>query len=355
MEGSGSSCGQRIDHRELEVFARTALMEAGVAETHAGRIADALVRADLRGVDSHGLARLEPYVKKFLAGGFNPEPDIRVQQVGDAAVLVDADDGPGQSAAVTAIDEAIRLADASGVGIGAVTNSNHFGTAAYYTERASAAGYIGMAMTNVGSDVVPFGGVTPFLGTNPLSFSIPTDRDFPITLDMATSVVAMGKIDHASEEGEPLPEGWAVDEAGAPTTDPQRAAALLPVGGPKGYGLAIVVDALCGLLTGVGPSPMVGPLYEEFEAPMRLGHFVTAVDVSPFRDPAEFRADVGRYIDRLKAQETRDRVDEILLPGEPEAKEMIANRRDGVALNPDAITGVRRAAERFGLEPPGSL
>lgn len=355
MEGSGSNRGHRIDHRELEAFARTALVEAGVTEMHADRIADALVRADLRGVDSHGLARLEPYVRKFLAGGFNPDPDIRVQLVGDAAVLVDADDGPGQSAAVTAIDEAMQLADASGVGIGAVTNSNHFGTAAYYTERASRAGFIGMAMTNVGSDVVPYGGVSPFLGTNPLSFSIPTDRDYPITLDMATSVVAMGKIDHASEEGEPLPEGWAVDVTGAPTTDPQRAAALLPVGGPKGYGLAIVVDALCGLLTGAGPSPTVGPLYEEFEEPMRLGHFVAAVDVGAFRDPEEFRADVGRYIDRLKAQQTRNGVDEILLPGEPEAKAMVANRREGITLNPDAVTGIRRLAEQFGLEAPGSF
>lgn len=355
MDDSSSVSEHCLDYRELEAFARTVLLEVGVAEEHANRIADALVRADLRGVDTHGLARLEPYVEKFRAGGFNPEPDIRVQSVADAAVLVDADDGPGQSAAVTAMDEAIRLADENGVGIGAVTNSNHFGTAAYYTERASEAGYIGLSMTNVGSDVVPFGGVVPFLGTNPISFSIPTDREFPITLDMATSVVAMGKIDHAAEEGEPLPDGWAVDEEGEPTTEPKRVAGLRPLGGPKGYGLGIVVDVFCGLLSGVGPSPSVGALYDDFDQPMRLGHFVAAIDVDAFRDVDRFRADVGDYIDQLKAQRTREGVDEIRVPGEIEALEMVANRRDGVTLNADAVTGIRRLAAEYGLTTPGSL
>jgi ureidoglycolate dehydrogenase (NAD+) len=355
MSESSPDSEPRVDHGDLKRFSRDVLEAAGVAPEHAELLADALVRADLRGVHTHGLARLETYVRKFEAGGFNPTPDIAVEAVSDSAVLVDADDGPGQSAAVRAMDEAMARADESGVGIGAVTNSNHFGTAAYYTERASEAGYIGVSMTNVGSDVVPYGGVEAFLGTNPISVSIPTDRSFPVTLDMATSVVAMGKVDHAADEGESLPDHWAVDADGDPATTPEEVAALRPLGGPKGYGLAIVVDVLCGLLTGVGTSPTVGPLYDAFEEPMRLGHFVAAIDVEPFREGAAFAAAVGEYIDRLRRQETREGVDAIRVPGEPEAMRMATNRREGVPLNDDGVEGIRRLAERYGLTVPAPL
>lgn len=354
MVRGSSELDYRVDPIELRDFVRTVFLEAGVGDRHADRLADALVRADLRGVDSHGVARLETYVEKFVNGGFNTDPDITVTDVGDAAVLVDADDGPGQSATVEAMDVAKERADESGIGIAAVTNSNHFGTAAYYTERASDDDYIGMAMTNVGPDVAPFGGVSRFLGTNPVSFSIPTDLDFPITLDMATSVVAMGKIDHAEKEDAELPADWALDENGDPTTDPESVAALRPVGGPKGYGLAIVVDVLCGVLTGVGPSHTVGALYGDYEDPMRLGHFVAAIDVSRFRGVEEFKRDVGQYVDAMKAQETKEGVDEILLPGEPETRTKRENERAGIELNGDARRGVATLAERYGLSLPGA-
>ena len=199
----------RVSAGELRSYAQSVLERVGVDEEHASIVSDALVRAELRGVDSHGLARLDAYVQKFEAGGFNPHPDITATSVADAAVVVDADDGPGQSAGIRAMDEAMTLASERGVGIAGVTNSNHFGTAAYYTERASDEGLIGISMTNVESDVAPFGGSDAVLGTNPISVSIPTDRQFPITLDMATSVVAMGKIDHALDDNEQIQIGRA--------------------------------------------------------------------------------------------------------------------------------------------------
>lgn len=345
----------RVDPSELRAFGYSVLEHAGVPDEHARRVVDALVRADLRGVDSHGMARLETYVEKFEAGGFNTDPDIAVERVGESAVFVDGDDGPGQSVGVRGMDAAMDLAAETGVGIAAVTNSNHFGTAAYYTERASAEDYVGLAMTNVGSDVAPFGGVSPFLGTNPVSFSIPTDREFPITLDMATSVVAMGKIDHATEEGEAIPDDWALDASGDATTDPGEVAALRPVGGPKGYGLAMVVDVLCGVLTGVGTSPTVGALYDDFEEPMRLGHFFAAIDPGIYRDVAEFRAATGTYVDRLKAQETREGVDEIRVPGELETLAKARNEREGVPLNEDARRGLAALADRYELTHPSAL
>ena len=205
-----------------------------------------------------------------------------MNQLSSGLALVDADDGPGQSAGVRAMDEAMSLVSEHGIGLAAVMNSNHFGTAAYYTERASAADFIGMSMTNVVSDIAPFGGLETFLGTNPISFSIPTDLPFPITLDMATSVAAMWKIDHTSDEQDEIPETWAFDADGEPTTDPSDVAALRPVGGAKGYGLGIVVDILCRLLTGIGSSPTVGPLYDDYDEPMELGHIFAVINSSVF-------------------------------------------------------------------------
>lgn len=346
---------RRVDHTELETFVRDVLKQAGVAREHADILAEALVRADLRGVDSHGVARLETYVRKFESGGFNPDPEITVRDANDAVAHVDADDGPGQSAGLAAMEAAMERAAACGIGAGFVRNSNHFGTAAFYTQRAADHDFVGLSMTNVGPDVVPYGGTEAFLGTNPISFSIPTDRSFPVTLDMATSVVAMGKIDHvAAEEDSEIPAEWAVDETGAPTTDPHEVAALRPVGGPKGYGLGLVVDVLCGLLAGGRPSPDVGPLYDQFGDPMRLGHAMVAIDISTMRDPDEFRAAMGEYVDRIKSVPTRDDVDEVLLPGELEARTRQENERRGVPLSRATVESLERLGETYELPVPES-
>lgn len=350
-----SEADTRVDGADLERFTREVLLAAGVAETHAETVAHALVRASLRGVDSHGVARLPVYVEKFEGGGFDPDPDIEVTALGDAAVLVDAGDGPGQSAARLAMAECVERAAATGAAVAGVANSNHFGTAAYYTQHAAAHDCVGLAMTNVEPDVVPFGGASRVLGTNPISFAIPTPPEvgFPVTLDMATSVVARGKIDHvASEEGRDIPDHWAVDAAGEPTTDPDIAEALRPAGGPKGYGLAIVVDVLAGLLTGMGPSPEAGPLYDSPGVPMRLGHFVCAIDVGTFRDVDAFEASVGELAANLKAVPPREGFDEVLLPGEIEARTRAERERDGVPVIAGVLDDLDDLSRAYGVDLP---
>lgn len=345
-----------IDHEHLRTFVERILDAAGVSSGHAAAVADGLVRADMRGVASHGVSRLEVYVKKFEAGGFNPTATVETTRLGSATALLDADHGPGQSAAVAAMDEAMDIASEAGIGTVAVTNSNHFGTAAYYTEYASELDYIGIAMTNVGPDVIPFGGATPFLGTNPLSFSVPTNREFQITLDMATSVVAMGKIQEvARRENSDIPPEWAVDEDGQPTTDPHEAVAVRPVGGPKGYGLGVMVDVLCGLLSGAGSSQTAGPLYDDYDQSMDLGHFVGAIDVSAFRDAEAFKADVDEYIDQLKAVETREGFDEVMLPGEIETNRYREQREHGVELQASTVASLRDLAEQYDVPFPGDV
>jgi len=356
MTHSKSGEATRIDRTQLQTFVEEILKSGNVADGHAERLADCLVRADMRGVSSHGVSRLEVYMQKFTAGGFNPDPDLDITRLGDAVGIVDADHGPGQSAAFEAMDLAMELAVSSGVGFVSVANSNHCGTCAYYTEHASSNDFIGFTTTNVGPDVIPYGGVSPLLGTNPFSVSVPTDRSFPITLDMATSNVAMGKIqEEARKEDVEIPSDWAVDEEGQPTTDPHEAVAVRPLGGAKGYGLAIIVDVLSGFLSGSGPSYSIGPLYDDYGEPMRLGHFVGAIDISAFREIDAFKRDIDDYIERLKHSDTREGFDEIKLPGEMETKRRLEQERDGVELDPSTVESLQSLADEYDVEGPAGI
>lgn len=347
LEGS-----RRVDRTELESFVRRVLAAARVPSEHADRVAEGLVQADLRGVDSHGVARLEAYVKNFEDGGFSRNPDIHVEQVSPAVAVVDGDAGPGQSVGMRAMEEALSLADTAGVGSVFVGNSNHFGTAAYFTQHAADAGYIGIASSNVGPDVIPFGGTEAYLGTNPIAVSVPTDGEYPVTLDMATSVVAMGKIDHGpSGEDAEIPQEWAVDGDGNPTTDPDEVAALRPLGGPKGYGLAVVIDMFCGLLSDTAISPDIGDLYADFDEPMGLGHWFLAIDVEAIMPLEMFTAGVEAYVERLKNQPTADGIEEIMLPGEPEARKRRNHEDHGIPLTDEVVESLDRLADRYDLEP----
>ncbi|AUV82460.1 malate dehydrogenase [Salinigranum rubrum] len=250
----------------------------------------------------------------------------------------------------------IELAAESGVAVGVVKHSNHFGTAAYYTEMAAEHDCIGFAMTNVPAEVIPFGGREPYLGTNPISVSVPSPLDYPITLDMATSVVAMGKIDHvAAEKGESVPEEWGVDAEGSPTTDPTRIEALRPLGGAKGYCLGVIVDLLCGVLSGANISADVGSLYDDFDQSMDAGHFFLVIDIATFRALDEFLAHVGRFVEGLKAIEPDAGVEEVLLPGEIESRALVENRERGVPVNGNVFEKLTSIAAGYGVETPPVL
>lgn len=338
---------------ELESFARSILEGAGLESDHADLVARTLVEADLRGVDSHGVARIETYVRHLEEGGFNPSPDVTVERKGENAIAVDADDGLGQIASERTMDRLIDLSRESGVAVGVVRNSNHFGAAAHYTEKAAEDGCIGVAMTNVPPEVIPYGGTEPFLGTNPIAVSVPSPGEFPITMDMATSIVAMGKIDHvAAEKGESVPEDWGVDAEGTPTTDPNEIAALRTFGGPKGYCLSLIIDLLTGVLPGARQSLDVVSLYDDYDESMKAGHFFLAIDVDTLRDIDEFESHIGSYISRLKAIEPEEGVDEVLLPGEIEAKTMRRNASDGVPVNPNVFDGLVTLGDGYGVAAP---
>jgi ureidoglycolate dehydrogenase (NAD+) len=333
---------ERIDHDVLRRWVVDVLTAIGVGAHDSPVLAASLVSADLRGIATHGVTRLPIYVRRMREGLIRVRPQVSVERLGPSCAIVDADDGPGQVATTRAVDEAVDIARATGAGVVGVRNSNHFGAAAAYTLRAAAAGMVGIALSHAEADVVPFGGRSPALGTNPLSIAVPgPDGAPPLVLDMATSGVAMGKVLLARREGEPIPDGWAVDAEGRPTTDPADAVAVVPAAGPKGYGLAVMIDLLSALLTGAGSGPDVRRMYDDFSAPQGLGHLVIVFDVTRFVPLEVFRAGVAAYTARLTAVTPVEGVDRVRLPGEVEAEAEQRNRRDGVPLSRALATALR--------------
>jgi len=346
----------RVDHEELRSFTQAILEDTGLNADHAETVARGLVRADLRGVNSHGVARLKPYVKKLEGGGFNTNPEITAERRGDSVVVVDGDDAPGQVAAMEGAKKATETAAEAGAGLVSVRNSNHFGTAARYTEFMADHGCIGITTTNSGAEVIPFGGREPLLGTNPIAVSFPTPGEIPITLDMATSIVAMGKVSHvAAKEGSTIPDHWAVDDQGQTTTDPEEVHALRPAAGPKGYGLGMTVDLLSGVLSGSSTSLEIGSLYDNYDEPQDVGHFFGAFDVSFFRDVSRYEAEIEDYIGQVKSIAPEEGVDEVMLPGEIEANAKARNRKEGVPVVSGVVEDLRALSDEYRVATPESM
>jgi len=322
----------KVKAESLRSYAQCVLMKAGLKKEDACIVADTLVEANLRGVDTHGIVRLPLYyLKRIKKGLIKADPDYRVIKKSHSTAVVDADDGPGQVATLRAMELAIEMAKNSGIGLVTIKNSSHFGMAAYFAMKALERDMIGIAMTHADSRVAPFGARKAYLGTNPLAVAIPAEKHFPIVLDMATSVTSMGSIILAAMEEREIPEGLAIDENGHTTTDPKRVAALLPVGGPKGSGLAIIIDILCGILT---ESNFGNHIHrgDDFSKPEKLGHLVGAINVASFCGPAKFKHRVDQMISEIKSLPPAPGFDEILLPGEREFKTKEERLKKGIPI-----------------------
>jgi len=284
---------RRYRHEELFDFGCRVLERLAVPREHAREVSGCLIKAELRGVDSHGMVRLPVYGRRVQAGVVKAQPDIRLHAAGIAAAVVDGDNGLGPVVGATAMRAALDLAQTHGVGFVGVRHSNHFGPAAYYVERAIEAGCIGVAISNAPPNMAPHGGKIRFLGTNPVAIGIPAGREHPLIFDASTSVVARGKIIVAAHTGQSIPEGWAVDPDGHPTTDANLAlaGAVLPFGGPKGSAISFIIDILCGVLTGAAFASHLNTL-ENLSAVQNVGHILAAVRTDLFMTEAMFRARV---------------------------------------------------------------
>ncbi|MBP0446382.1 Ldh family oxidoreductase [Roseomonas sp. SSH11] len=329
-------------HRQLT----TVFTTWGMSQDHADIAATIMVETDLTGIDSHGIGMLPHYQKLLRENRLDPRATPTIARDNGPAVLVDGNKAIGHVPAHFANAIAIEKARQHGIGIAAVTNSNHYGAAGWYARMAAEAGMIGISLTNASHLLVPIHGTQPALGTNPIAFSAPTrDETRPVLLDMATTTVAYGKVSIARRAGKPLPPGWALDENGNPETNSARAAEtrrLAPLGGTreqgahKGYGLALMVEILCATLTGAG------------SAQLRTGHFFLVLNPTAFRDREDFQADLDDLIARLRGNTPAEPGQPVIIPGDPEHDTFIQRQRDGIPMMPTLVEEVRAVCEESG-------
>lgn len=349
-----------VPAERLHAFVTTCLTAVGAAADDAMVVADVLIAANLRGVDSHGVARLRRYVKGIQNGAIAARPDVTTVLEGPATAVIDAGNGLGQPAALAAMHLAIAKAERIGLGMVVTRRSNHFGIAGYYAMLALEHGMIGMVTTNASPQVAPTFAAEPMYGTNPLAIAMPTGGPCPFVLDMATSTAARGRIEQMQREGKPIPSGWGIDPEGAITTDAdtliagliaRRGHALLPVGGAgetfgghKGYGLGLLADLLCGPLAGAAWGRHV---YGSSGA--NLGHCFLAMRVDCFRPWEEFIADSEQLLQEIRSAKKVPGRERIYIPGEKEAEETQRRQRDGIPLLPVVLADLARLADEAGV------
>lgn len=326
----------RFHWKKLEEFTADVFKRAGVRKEHAVTVAESLVHADLRGIESHGVARMPIYVQRIQKGMLETNKEVHVVSQHQSSILVDGENMLGAVVGEKVLDLAVNHAKDSGIAAVGVRNSNHFGACSYYAQKAIQEGIILLVLSNAPQTMAPTGGIRSFFGSNPIAIGIPAGEETPFLLDMASSVVARGKIAIASKKGEAIPLGWALDQYGQPTTDAQAAleGSILPIGGPKGYGIAMFIDIICGVLTGAGYGESVYSLYDNWEKPQNVGHFFIAIHIDRFIPMKLFQALIDQYIRQIKAVPLASGVEQIFIPGELEHRTMLERRVAGIPLPP---------------------
>ncbi|RZU32399.1 Ldh family oxidoreductase [Blastococcus saxobsidens] len=341
----------RIDPQHLRSFGTRVLAALGVPEDDAALVADSLVQADLWGHQSHGFLRLPWYAARLRSGATRAVTEPAVLSDTGPLVLLDGRDGIGQVLADRARELATARAGVHGVGVVGVRNSNHFGTAMYFTRRAARDGFVAVLTTNASPAMAPWGGREKVLGTNPWSIAAPAPDGRVVAVDIANTAVARGKIHLAGKRGEAIPEGWALTADGAPTTDPAEGVlgVILPMAGHKGYAISFLMDVLSGALTGSAVGTGVHGPYEP-EARSGCGHLFLALDPAAFGDRAGYEDRVRQLIDEVKGAPLAQGFDEVFHPGEVEDRaEAAALAAGGVELAEGSLAGLRELAGATGV------
>lgn len=349
----------------LRTFTQNIFLAMGCSAEHAALAADVLIRSDMRGIDSHGVARLSGYVRLWEKGRINTKPNITIVHQTPTTATVDGDAGLGLVVAPYAMQIAIEKAEKYGSGWVSVRNSNHFGIAGYHTLMAVEKDMIGFAMTNASPLVAPTFANERMLGTNPMCYAFPAGKYPPVVVDMATSAAANGKLEIAQRAGKPVPEGWIQDNSGAYTTDPhalKNGGSLLPLGSDrdhgshKGFGLSATVDILSAVLSGANYGPWVPPFVSFLDPPndpvgKGIGHFLGAMRVDGFRPVDEFKNHLDNWVSRFKSAKAINPEQPVIIPGEPELEAEVYRAVNGIPLVDAVVTDLNILAERFGISP----
>jgi LDH2 family malate/lactate/ureidoglycolate dehydrogenase len=344
---------RRFQSTDLEAFVARALAAVGLPIPDAEQAARLMILADLRGADGHGIFRLPQYVRRIKAGGMNVTPDIHVVRETEATALVDGDNGMGHLAMRFAAETAIAKAERAGVGWVGVRRGNHSGPAALYAMMPLARDMIGIyiAVGNA-NHLPPWGGVELLLSTNPIACAVPALEEPPIVLDMATTVAAYGKVKIKAQRGEPLPEGWMVDALGRSLTDPKRAGEgfLLPIGGYKGYGLALIFGLLAGTLNGAAFGRNVIDFNKDDTTPTNTGQVIVALDIARFSPLESFKRSVDAIIREMRNSKKMAGVERIQVPGEQSHAIWRERSALGIPLNDALLDDLDRVAGALGIE-----
>lgn len=337
-----------MSEARLDELAAGALRSLGLTPQDAADASRILVMADLLGVTTHGVSRIESYGERLERGGIKARPDIRCERVAPTLVRVDGDNGVGPLVGYRALKAAMEIARSAGMAMAFARGSNHFGPVAPYCLIAAEAGFASIIGSNATTTIAPWGGREERLGNNPLGLCVPNPQGDPIVLDMAMSVVARAKIRQALGRREPIPPTWATDREGRPTTDPRAALEgfLLPVGGYKGYGLALMVDLFAGLLSGAAYLTHVRSWVDNPDEPQDLGHFFLLIDTRPLGAANWIAERLADFCAILHSTPPADALAPALLPGETELKNMARQRREGIAVDVAVLAKLEAFAAR---------
>jgi len=339
-----------VDGDVLQTFTATVFEKAGLPPEDAAVEAEVLVWANLRGVDSHGVQRVAGYVRSVDAGHYNPRPNIQIEKETAATLLIEGDNAFGPVVTTFAMKQTIEKAREAGICWTIIRNTTHQGAMAYYAQMAAKENMVGIASVCNPPNMAPPGARAAGVHNSPIAIAVPGNKQSFITLDMATSVAAFGKLDVAMDKGVSIPDTWALDENGQPTTDPHQARLLQPAGGYKGYGLALLFECMSSLM--VGNPLLTATILGSGAQPGVQNSFIGAIDISTFSDPDVYRENIDQLAVAMKGLPKAEGVDELFVPGEPEDRVYQERIKTGIPLPPGTVDKLREVADRFGLDMP---
>ena len=351
-----TTCPARHSPEKVRQLVTAIAVASGVRKPDAAIFATALVDADLHGISTHGVSRVNIYIRRIQKGLIDPKAKLVIDRAParkrGATLTVDANNGLGQVQALKTLEKLTPLARRHGVAAATIRNSQHFGALSYYCNKAAEQDMILFATTNCEPAMSPEGACQAFFGTNPIAASFPTGKGFPVKIDLATSVVARGNIVAAQKRGQPIPTGWALTPDGDHTTDAAAALAgtVLTMAGHKGYALALLVEIFSSVLSGAAIGPEIGSMYKNMDRKQDVGHFFFLLDIAAFMDVADFKRRLDKAIDDIKTCRKRPGVAEILIPGERSHRKAQQNLAEGIPLDAATLAELKTLCAELGVE-----